>query len=402
MLQNKYLIKKIIGVSGIIFLSSICFFLANIILGRMLSKEDYGYFQFIRTVTFILPLLVILGMDASFIRFFSKINISTYKWHTNLIISLRNTAIVSIPLVIFIVIFYQIQWSHGLIVYLIIILYGFLLIGNSILRINSEYIKAQLLTSGWRIVFLISIMGLLIFHSFNKNNVIILYLIAFMFFVIILLIFLKRISEGGKIVSNNDIFKKGSLFFIITISGIIMTQLDRFFISKMLGFEALGVFVAVSLVIITVFNLMGTSIGYVLMPYLAKGNKLNKNTILILVISITIILSIFFVISTRHMNHIFYKGRYDGYQNLIYIFVLIGILQFIYNFIYFSLGGIGEREDFIKFFFSIGISIIIFIILSLILIPRLNLMGAAIATAISWLIRDIGGLIILRRKKIHA
>jgi O-antigen/teichoic acid export membrane protein len=180
-----------------------------------------------------------------------------------------------------------------------------------------------------------------------------------------------------------------------------MTQLDRFFISKILGFEALGIYVAVSVVIITIFNLMSTSIGFVLMPYLAKGRKINKKNLIFFIILIVITLSLFFLFFTQKMNHIFYNGRYDGYQNLINLFIIIGALQFIYNFIYFSLGGIGEKIDFIRFFFSIGISIIVFIVLSLILIPKLNILGAAITTAVSWLIRDIGGIMILRKKRIH-
>jgi len=401
MLQNKYLIKKIIGVSGIIFLSSICFFLANIILGRMLSKEDYGYFQFIRTVTFILPSIVILGMDVSFIRFFSKKNVSKFNWFRNLLVSIRNTSILSIPIVLFIILFYQIQFFHGLIIYLILLFYGFLLLGNSILRVNSQYFKAQFLTSGWRIIFFLFVLFLFIINSFTRDYVIKSYFISFVIFVVFALIFLKKITKGKEEVSNKKIFGNGFLFFLITVSGIIMTQLDRFFISKILGFEALGIYVAVSVVIITIFNLTSTSIGFVLMPYLAKGKKINKKKLAIFIISITIVLSLFFLFFTQHMNHIFYNGRYDGHQNVINLFIIIGALQFLYNFIYFSLGGIGEKVDFIRFFYSIGISIIIFIVLSLILIPKLNIIGAAIATAISWLIRDIGGIMILRKKRIH-
>ncbi len=402
MLKNKFFVKKVGGVSAIVFISSICFFLVNIFLGRMLTKEDYGYFQFIRTVTFILPSIVILGMDVSFIRFFSKYDMSKTSWFRNLLISIRNTSILSIPIVLFIILFYQIHFFHGLIIYLILLFYGFLLMGNSILRVSGQYFKAQFLTSGWRIIFFIFIVFLFIMSSFTIDYVICSYFMSFVLFVVFAMIFLKKIPKGKEEVPNKNIFGKGFLFFLITVSGIIMTQLDRFFISKILGFEALGTYVAVSVVIITIFNLTSTSIGFVLMPHLAKGKKISKKNFTFVIPCIAVGLSLFFLFFTQYMNHIFYNGRYDGHQNLINLFIIIGVLQFIYNFIYFSLGGIGEKVDFIMFFFSIGFSIIVFIVLSLILIPKFNIIGAAIATSVSWLIRDIGGIMILKKMRIHA
>jgi len=395
------LIKKVGGVSSIIFISSICFFFANIFLGRYLSKSDYGYFQFIRTVTFIIPSVVVLGMDISFIRFFSQSDISNYNWLRNIVISIRNTSIISLPIVILVVVLYHITFFHGFLIYIILILYSFLILSNSILRLNSKYFTAQFLTSGWRIIFFLFIVLLFITNYLTKKYVVLFYFLSFLIFVLFGIKFLLSSPKGQERVSNTLLFKKGLLFFFITISGMIMTQLDRFFISKILGFKALGIYVAVSVVIITVFNLMSTSIGFVLMPYLAKGKKIKKKLMYILIPSVMLLLSIIFIFFTESMNHFFYKGRYDGHQNLIVLFVAIGVLQFFYNIMYFSLGGIGTKLDFTKFFFSIGLSIVVFVVLCVILLPKLNILGAAIATAISWLIRDIGGIIILRKKRLH-
>jgi len=394
--------RNVTGVAIIVILSSLSFFIANIVLGRFLTKADYGCFSLLRAITFILPMIVTLGMDASFIRYFSKNGLENFYWWKNLKISEVNTLLVSLPLVIFFHFYYNINWLYTLLVYFIICIYSFFLMSNAILRINSKYEKAQFLTSGWRIIFLFFCVILLIVNAINKNNVILSYFVAFVIFLLFAYLFLKRIPLGGKFAKNIDVFHSGALFYLITMSGILMTQLDKFFVGKMLGLEELGVFTAVSLVILTTFNLMGTSVGYVLMPYLAKGNKVDYKKLIAFILLASVILTLLFILFGNNINHFLFKGKYDGYQNLINIFILVGICEFVYNFIYFILGGIGIKSDFIKFIYWIGFALITFVIISIVFIPKYQLVGAAFATLVAWAIRDTGGIIILASESLRA
>lgn len=399
----KKIITKVSGVAIIVIASSISFFIANVLIGRFLSKADYGYIQFIRTITFILPIIILTGMDAAFIRYFTESDLKKYDWLRNLTISLKNSIIFSIPIMVFIHFYYNLFWFHSILVLLILVIYSFFLLSNSILRISNQFNKAQILTSGWRIIFLISILIITLCNSVEKKLVIFLYFLSFLMLLLPAFKYLSKLPRGRIKISNLKIFKKSYLFYFITVSGIVMTQLDRFFIGKILGFESLGVFVAVSLVIITVFNLLGTSIGYVLMPYLAKGKKINKNYLIVFVAAISIILFIFFLFFAGRINSILFQGKYDGHRSLILIFCFIGMSQFIYNFIYFSLGGIGKNSDFKKFLLFIIFSIFVFIVSAIILINKFDILGAAIATLISWVIRDLGGVytILTRKQKIN-
>ena len=102
----------------------------------------------------------------------------------------------------------------------------------------------------------------------------ILFFLSFALMFVVAKIIENRISVGSKIVSLKEIYRYGSTFFIINIFSILMIQLDKLIISLNQGSVAVGIYVGVSLIALTVFNLAGTTIGYVLMPHFATGNKI--------------------------------------------------------------------------------------------------------------------------------
>ncbi len=396
------LLKKI-GYVAIIMISASGFQMAsNIILGRGLSKEEYGVFSLIRKVIQFSSWILVFGSDVGLIRLFNK-SITKYNWKNFLKrILLYSLSFSIIPLLIFLKL-YSLSNNQIIATILIIFITVILIIGNGIFRIQNKYNLAQFIISGVRYLFFVSLVILWYVNNLTLNNSIMVFTVSYFMFGLLCVFYLRTIPNGIDIISLKDVIKESSEFYLITIVTVSLIVADTLIVAKYFAYEYVGVYAAVSILPVTIFNLSGSSIGQVLMPSLAKGEIRSFKKIIF--ISVGIVLILFFVFSFigNHLLHYTFNGKYDGNSNLFSIFIFMGIAQYFSNIIYFSIGGIGTR-NILKYFLinTIILTVLYILLINYLILTNIitNISSVAIITVLVWVIRDFMGIhLIIKSRK---
>jgi len=404
-IDKQGLLRKVGWVSVIMFTASASQMLANLILGRTLSSEDYGMFSFIRKLIMFASFFVLLSMDAGLIRMVSPGVLAVSHWRQYLIRALGVVLLLTSLPVALAWTLYELPVAYLLIVYLIVCISGFMLLSNAILRINEKFMQAQLLVSGFRLVFLFILLIIWIVGTVTLDSSLGWLLFAYATVILIALAFLKKLPGGNAPIPFRSTLKNSSEYYLLTLATIVFVVIDTFFVAKMMGFERAGIYSAVSLLPVTVFNISGSSIGQVLMPLLAAGKKIAWRKIALLWLGMSLPLSLFFVIFTDRLNHFFFAGRYDGYPILIYLFVLVGLFQLTGIFLYSILGGMGTRR-YLRLYLAGSLIVQLVHVMAMMGVTRsgYGIHGIAAVTAFFWMVRDLTGvslivLQVLRQRK---
>ena len=374
-------------------------------MGRELSNEEYGIFSIIRKIIQFSSWFVVLGIDAGIIRII-KINLNFYNWKKILKDSQSLSLILSIFPIILVSYLFKIKFLYLFITYLIIILLTTLIINNSFLRIMTQFGKAQFILHGWKILFFCLLLLVLTSSkfSFSLKNILFLLFFSYLIFCVISYFFTNNISNGKKNISLKFVIFNSIEFYFITLLTLFIIVFDSIIVAKYLGFANLGVYTAVSLIPITTFNLIGSSIGQVLMPSLKKNGFINRKDIIIIITIIGMILLLLLYYSSFSLNHIIFKGKFDDFNFLSVIFLIIGLLQYFGNIIYFYLGGTGTREELKLYSMFIFIHTIFSVILILTLFEMKlisSLYAVGISMIIVWLIRDLIGIYHIFKLKVY-
>lgn len=385
--------RKIGLVSLVMFSAAASQMLANLILGRTLSKEDYGVFSLIRKLIMFGNFFVLLSLDAGLIRQVPPKVLVQANWHRYLRRGMVVVILMTVLPVAVTWLIYNIQLEYLIILFLIICISGFLLLSNAILRIYQQFMRAQLLVSGFRLIFLLIMILLWIRSAVTLDSSLVLLLVAYGLILFIAFIFLKPLPAGTNPIPFRNTLHNSSEYYLLTLATITFVVIDTFFVAKMAGFRQAGIYSAVSLLPVTVFNLAGSSVGQVLMPLLAAGRSIPWRKIVLIWVGMAVPLTLFFLMLTNPLNHFFFAGKYDGYPTLVCIFVLIGLFQLTGIYIYAILGGIGTRR-YLRYYLISSTVIQLVHLLAMFLVIRWDhgIQGVAAVTAIFWLLRDLIGI----------
>ena len=148
-----------------------------------------------------------------------------------------------------------------------------------------------------------------------------------------------------------SLYKYGFLFFGLNMLNLFIVNMERFSIPLLYGNEAMGIYSALTFLYITVFTMIGTSMGMVLFPELSKKKKIEYSKIFKYGVAIIILLSIVFYFSGFNINHLIFDGKYDLWRtDLIDIMIIaIGSLQFINGLLHWYILGSYGKNEFISY-----------------------------------------------------
>ncbi|MBC8213227.1 MAG: oligosaccharide flippase family protein [Candidatus Marinimicrobia bacterium] len=396
-----YLTKYIGKVSLVTGFASLTFFATNIVLARKLEVEDFGHFSLIRSLVMLIPVLIFLGFSNSIIRF-SKFNvISQY----NIFKPIKKVSIFSVIFAVFIIGFVKYLYSLDMLDSLVLLgsswILGRLWISNSLLRINEQYLTAQLLPFAWKFILLFLIIVLVLFDKVSLISALVVLFFSFIVSYFYGIRKEKQFKCGTKELSVKKIYLTGLSFFFVNLLSLFMSQFDKLSIAKLFSNESVAIYTGVSLIALTSFNLLGTSVGYVLMPHLSKNKIISKTEFILYVFIVPIILYLLFFNFGEIFNDLFYKNKYSNYPVIFQLTLVIAVLQYYNNLIQFSIGGIGSNKHVIQYLFLIIISSVIIVFTYILLknttlIGENRLVGLIISILIGWMFRVFfgGGLLI--------
>lgn len=326
----------------------LCSFIATLKLGEILTMENFGFFNLLKRIFPMGAAIILLGIDKSYIKYFSKSD-KMKTFHYVLPMIFFN----SIILTLVIGFIYDFN-GYDLSVFICFVIFSLTLFLTSYARLSNEYATAQLIQAGHKIIFFLTVLGIITYYDLNSIDIINIFLFAFL--IPCIYVFKYLYDENSiKIFTPAKEFKKivsfGFLFFLVNILNLTIVNMEGLFIPYFYGQEANGIYSGLSFIYITVFVMIGTSIGYVLFPMLSKKEEINFKSLIFYTSLTVFIISFIFIFFGDLINSIAFKGKFDLYRTfkIDLMIILIGALQFINGLFHWFILGLGSKKNIIEY-----------------------------------------------------
>ena len=366
----------------------LCSFIATLKLGEILTMENFGFFNLLKRIFPMGATIILLGIDKSYIKYFSKAD-KMKILHFVLPMILFNSMI----LTLIIGFLYDFN-GYDLSIFICFVIFSFTLFLTSYARLKNEYATAQFIQAGHKIIFFISILGIMAYYDINSIEIINIFLIAFL---IPFLYFIKYLYDEKSInvyIPAKE-FKKivsfGFLFFLVNILNLMVVNMEGLFIPYYYGQEANGIYSGLSFIYITVFVMIGTSIGYVLFPMLSKKEQINFKSLLFYTSFIVFIISFIFILFGDLINSIAFKGKFDIYRTfkIDLMIILIGALQFINGLFHWCILGLGSKKNIVEYLKIIILTLITYFLSVLLIANFFNpgFLGIIPIVLVAWIVK---------------
>ena len=381
--------------------SMLCSFVATLKLGESLSTENFGFFNLLKRIFPMGAAIILIGVDKSYIKYFSKnLQMKILKFITPMIV--LNASIIT-----FLLSYLYNFNGYDISILFCLLTFAFTLFLSSYVRLNDQYGVAQFIQAGHKIIFFVLVFYL--FRSFDINSfgVINIYLVSFLipsFYII------KYIFDESKFESSISFtqFRKlvayGFLFFSVNILNLMIINLEGLFIPYYYGQEANGIYSGLSFIYITVFVMIGTSIGYVLFPMLSKKEKIDIKSLTIYTgIGIFVILFLFIAFGYS-INSLAFKGKFDIYRTPVVdmMIISIGALQFINGLLHWFILGLGTKENIMNYLkVIIALLLAYFTLILFVAHYSIKEFYAIIPIVlIAWIVKVLATLVFIRKNRI--
>jgi len=365
------------------------------ILARNLSKPDVGLFKIIVMMGELACIIGLVGMNDSFVRFFSRTSPGNYNWKAYSILVLLLCSLLSMIIVIGISIFYAFNIWLSIALAIIVVLGLANRLFTALLRSQKHYELTTFLERMNSIPFFILLMLILALGNLTLKNYILFYIASLMVAIFLIIhVVLKKIPAGLEPVPRH-LPKDGLLFFGIAITIIIMLNANLLFIAKMLSYKDVAIY-AIILSVMKIFEISVRALYYIFVPYLNTDKPIEVFKIISFLITVAICISIFYILAGRTLIHFLFKGQYDEGFYLLPYFIGIGIFRTLYVLPSSIAGGRAKSETLKRFFYFNCIGAFISIILNYVFILKWQLTGAALATLCTWAIMTCLGFFVVK------
>ncbi|MHA1381645.1 MAG: lipopolysaccharide biosynthesis protein [Candidatus Helarchaeota archaeon] len=369
----------------------------SIILGRILSEEDFGLYSFLfTTIVPLLSMIIVLGQPISIIRYFSKHNFVEYQWKKYLkYISIGFTVLI-VSSVVIIGIIYELDLNKYIYLLLSITSFSLLKIIANFYRTRKKFYKAVLLERIAPPVFLFFLIILLIISLFKISYILILKTISYLLpFLIIFFFFIK--NKSGKKKINKNIYSDGLLLWGIGMTMVAVSKIDGFFIVKYIDYKAIAVY-SIIFLFTQIYVFASEAIWSIYSQKFSSGYRPNLINFIAKIAIVALLISLLYLVVGKHILHLLFNGKYDHGAYLILPFCIIGCLRLLY--LYPSCYLIGKSSSStLKSFLKLNIlGTILKVIFLIFFIKMLGLLGAVISGIIIWIYRNVIGYILVIRE----
>ena len=247
---------------------------------------------------------------------------------------------------------------------------------------------------------LISVVWLKVSHCLTLRNILISQIITSIFCIFIILIFLKPLSIKKLLKVKLDkeslkfILKRGLYIYGGNISTFLNYRLDMFILKYFWGYSIIGMY-SIAVLIIEKLWLLPESLRTIIFVEIAKKRKDEDlvNITIRLVFTITLLICILLFFLSPYIIPVLFSEKYS--QSIYPLQLLIpGVLFFTYSKIiasYFSAKNMVKINTITSL-----LAFILNLVLNLILIPRYSMIGAALASSLSY---TFGGIFQLLKYK---
>jgi O-antigen/teichoic acid export membrane protein len=257
----------------------------------------------------------------------------------------------------------------------------------SVLAIDLKFAEAQWVQQLWRPVLFAGILLTMAAGRLSIDSVLALYAVAGILSLLLVNRALAPVVRGSQPLPMGRLVREGAVFFGLFLTSSLMLRLDAFFIKGFLSWEATGRYGVASNLALTGYGILATGVAQVIMPRIASGDRLRLTSLLMTITLVAVGAGALIVTLGTPFIHLV-SDKYPGdFRPLLALLCLSGIIQVAYVVPSAWLGAVAP-EPALRLFLAVNIlSLGINVALNSVLIPRWQLEGAAIATALSWLWR---------------
>jgi len=362
----------------------------NIVLGRVLSQDEYGIYAFIFiSVVPLLTAVVVLGQNTAVIRFFSERELFHFKWKSYIKTLFLYYIIITVLLAWIITCFYKLSFIYFS--YLVVSIFASVVVtlSSSFFRARKYFNIAIFLERISPLLFFIVIVILML----CENNILSLLMIGKVVSIvvpsIILFLYFHYLKEGGKQVKK-EIYLEGFLLWIITLTLLAINRVDNLFIVKYIDFKAVAVY-SVLICFMQIYDFASTAIWGVYSQKFSTDYQPEIRYFLLKLLLIGLVITFFYITVGSQLLKLLFHAKYDSGAYLIPGFCLIGLLKILY--IYPSCYFVGKSSvKTLKVFLYFNIAGVVGKIILLIIGLRLfGLIGGVYSGIVIWIYRNVIG-----------
>ena len=370
----------------------------TIILARQLNKEDMGLYRLILTIAELGSLVSIMGIDHSFVRFFSTPGVSFEKYNWSRFLS--RFFLASIVIISLVSLAARIVYGFSLLiiscVFLILVMLTSIFIFTSLLRAIHKYELAIFLSRINFIIFFGGLASLYVFKGISLKNALICYTLSAILANFIVIYYCSKNLSVGKLPIPWGVLKTGLYYFGQGVSILLIIQTGYLLIGKMLTYKDLAVYAVIASVM-RLFEFVQDSSYYVLAPHLNKNSGSPLKTVFIKTLFAGLGLALVYLLFARQIIHLLFKGLYDDGAYLVPLFVGAGFIRTLNILPASILGGRGSEYVLRNQFYVMLFAAIFNIFLTYFFIQKWALLGAASASLITWCIVFAASLLVTKR-----
>jgi O-antigen/teichoic acid export membrane protein len=204
----------------------------------------------------------------------------------------------------------------------------------------------------------------------------------------------KRSFESGARALPEFLWKDGLLLWGSDLSLLVIYAVDKLFIPKLVGYEALGEYFAI-FAITRAFDLVLRSLELVLFPHLKRSTQVRLLRLIGWVLGIGFVLSALYVLFGDFLVAMLYQGKYDNSTFLIPFFCVLGIVRLLHVIPYSIIGSLLAQKRLQQMLYINALTILLCLVLSFLMIKHYGLIGAVVSNIIIWIIKTASGFGIL-------
>lgn len=414
-LVNKSIKVLFLRLFGVVLFFSLTLFLTNSFESSLVGKYDFS-----RSLLMFLGAITLLGMQQSIVYYSgyltSKKSLFKIKdvYKKMLIIMISISFLFAVLCLLINPVFFNSFFNKNVAVIVFktvvtLLFYGLTILNIETFRAIDKIIVSEIFRNIIRyLIFIISV--IVLFYTQNDNYLINAFLLNFVAVGIIssfvLAYYFKQIpKEKTNLIGDNigvlNIIKRSSPMAISSIAFILMQSVDIILLGKFTDFKMVAYY-AVTVKLTMIISLVLTSVNAVIAPKISElfnlgqyknlNNSIKNATRLIFVLTIPVIL-IIVLLSSYLLN--FFGNEYIVAKNALYILLLGQAFNALCGSVGIYMNMTGKQNTLQILLIT---ALLINITLNWILIPKYDMVGAAIATSFSMIFWNILGAIYLYKK----
>ena len=370
----------------------------NVILGRSLSKDEFGLFSFVffNVVNF-LSVLLLFGQNSSILRYFSSKNIQHYKWKQYL---LSFFALIIVPVVLSafaIKHIYKLEWTW----FLMAVLASFMMcctnMTSTFYRSQGYFNTAIILERGHPVFFIILLaVSLVLYNTVTIGFAAVAKLISFSVQLVVIVYMFSHWKEGGERIEKS-VFSEGITLWELSLSVIVLTSIDAFFIAKILDYRELALY-SVMIAVMQIYEFSRISLFQVYSQKFSRSKNINIPEFVSLLAVVAVMVTLFYLFSTKFIVRILFGGKYDASFALVVLFCCYGVMNLMYVLPSCYLVGQSSKKE---MHYMLGVNILS-IVIKVVLIFALKsyaLSGFLVAGIVSQFFRTGAGYVMVFKNK---